>query len=71
MSDVEKQAGATNASGINSAGNTLTNVPGAGGYPVGAEQSVHYPFTLGASGTQQVLYQGGLPLRKFANPAPL
>ncbi|KAL5534816.1 hypothetical protein ACEPAG_1280 [Sanghuangporus baumii] len=29
------------------------------------------PPTLGASGVQQHFYQGGLPLRTFANPAPL
>ncbi|EJD04596.1 uncharacterized protein FOMMEDRAFT_19827 [Fomitiporia mediterranea MF3/22] len=73
MSDVEKHG-----NGIHSAGNTLTNVHGAAGqppvqghYPVGAEPGGQYPYTLGATGAQQQLFQGGLPLRKLANPAPL
>lgn len=70
MSDMEKQA-QPHAGGMTSAGNTLTNVPGAGNFPVGAESGAAYPFTLGATGPQQALFQGGLPLRKFANPAPL
>lgn len=74
MADMEKQAHTNNMGGM-SANNTLTNVHGqagvGGAYPVGAENSAQYPFTLGASGPQQALYQGGLPLRKFANPAPL
>ena len=68
MTDIEKQHP---PSGGMSAGNTLTNVRGAGEYPVGAEQGGQYPYTLGASGAQQALYQGGIPMRKFANPAPL
>lgn len=37
--------------------------------PLGPDRG--YPYTLGASAAQQAVYQGGLPVRKFANPAPL
>lgn len=76
MNDIEKHANGNG--GMTSAGNTLTNVPGgvgnngrAGGFPLGADPGGSYPYTLGASALQQQLYQGGLPLRRFANPAPL
>lgn len=72
MNDVEKHA--NGAGGMSSAGNTLTNVPGGGRpgqFPLGADPGGSYPYTLGASALQQQLYQGGLPVRRFANPAPL
>ena len=68
MADVEKHA-----SGMTSAGNTLTNINGAHAaqFPVGPDPGGAYPYTLGASAAQQQLYQGVAGLRKFANPAPL
>ncbi|THH04677.1 hypothetical protein EW145_g5343 [Phellinidium pouzarii] len=73
MADIEKQAnGHTNGQGAPSTSNTLTNVAGAGRWPLGADPGGQYPYTLGANALQQQLYQGGVPsFRKFANPAPL
>ena len=74
MTDVEKHGNA----GMTPADNTLNNTHNAAQganpqshLPVGSEAAAHYPYTLGASSVQQHFYQGGLPLRKLANPAPL
>ncbi|KAL5534963.1 hypothetical protein ACEPAF_3054 [Sanghuangporus sanghuang] len=62
MADIEKHG---NGGSVGHPG-----APNQGTFPMGAG-GTGGPPTLGASGVQQHFYQGGLPLRTFANPAPL